>query len=119
MAKLTVRAIEAALPKAKPYKLTADTGLYIHVAISGEKRWIIKYVVDGKQREARLPKPYGNNGDGFMTLSDATAENARVQALARDGIDFQVQATEARAEAAAETKRKKALNASVRQMFDA
>lgn len=119
MAKLTVRAIEAARPKAKPYKLTADTGLYIRVAISGEKRWIIKYVVNGKQREARLPKPYGNSGEGFMTLSDATAENARVQALARDGIDFQVQAAEIKATAAAETKRKKALNASVRQMFDA
>jgi integrase len=118
MAKLTVRAIEAARPKAKPYKLTADTGLYIRVAISGEKRWIIKYVVDGKQREARLPKPYGNSGEGFMTLSDATAENARVQALARDGIDFQLQATEAKAAAAAEIKRKMALNSSVRQMFD-
>ena len=119
MAKLTVRAIEAARPKAKPYKLTVDTGLYIRVAISGEKRWIIKYVVDGNQREARLPKPYGNNGDGFMTLSDATAENARVQALARDGIDIQVLAAETKTAAAAETKRKKDLNASVRQMFDA
>lgn len=119
MARLTVRAIEAARPRAKPYKLAADTGLYIRVAISGEKRWIIKYVVDGKQREARLPKPYGSSGDGFMGLGEATSQNARIQALAREGIDFQAQAIAAKAEAAAEIERKKALNASVRQMFDA
>ncbi|MFZ3120359.1 MAG: Arm DNA-binding domain-containing protein, partial [Variovorax sp.] len=83
-----------------PYKLTVDTGLYIRVPISGDKRWIVKYVIDGKQREARLPKPYGNSGEGFMTLSAATAENARIQALARDGIDFQVQAAEAKEAAA-------------------
>ncbi|MGH8819991.1 MAG: Arm DNA-binding domain-containing protein, partial [Rhodoferax sp.] len=60
MAKLTVRAIETSRPRAKPYKLTVDTGLYVRVAVNGEKRWIIKYVVDGKQRESRLAKPYGN-----------------------------------------------------------
>lgn len=119
MAKLTVRAIDTARPRGKPYKLTVDTGLYIRVALDGEKRWLIKYVVDGKQREARLPKPYGNSGEGFMTLSAATAENARIQALARDGIDFQVQAAEAKDAAALETKRTKVLDASVQEMFDA
>ena len=119
MAKLTVRAIDAARPKAAPYKLTVDTGLYIRVSVSGEKRWIIKYVVDGKQREARLPKPYGNGGDGFMTLSDAVAENARVQALARDAIDFQVQAADVRAAHIAEAKRQDSLKANFCQMFEA
>lgn len=119
MAKLTVRAIDTARPRGKPYKLTVDTGLYIRVALDGEKRWLIKYVVDGKQREARLPKPYGNSGEGFMTLSAATAENARIQALARDGIDFQVQAAEAKDAAALEAKRTKVLHASVQEMFDA
>ena len=119
MAKLTVRAIDAARPRAAPYKLTVDTGLYIRVSVSGEKRWIIKYVVDGMQREARLPKPYGNSGEGFMTLSDAVAENARVQALARDAIDFQVQAADLRAAHIAEAKRQDALKANFRQMFEA
>lgn len=119
MAKLTVRAIEAAKPRTTAYKLTADTGLYIRVAVSGEKRWIIKYVVEGKQREARLPKPYGSSGEGFMTLGNATAENARIQALARAGIDFQVQATETKAVADADAKRMQALDADVKQMFDA
>ncbi|MBB3182233.1 hypothetical protein FHW64_006675 [Variovorax sp. Sphag1AA] len=95
MAKLTVRAIEAAKPRAKPYKLTVDTGLHLRVATNGEKRWLVKYVVDGKQREARLPKPYGNGGEGFMGLADAAAENARIQSLARSGIDFQQQAADA------------------------
>lgn len=95
MAKLTVRAIEAARPRATPYKLTVDTGLYIRVAANGEKRWLVKYVVDGKQREARLPKPYGSGGEGFMGLADATAENARIQSLARSGLDFQQQAADA------------------------
>lgn len=95
MAKLTVRAIEAAKARGKPYKLTVDTGLYIRIAANGEKRWLVKYVVDGKQREARLPKPYGSSGEGFMGVADAAAENARIQSLARSGIDFQQQAAEA------------------------
>ena len=95
MAKLTVKAIESARPKTAPYKLTVDTGLYIRVSTSGEKRWIVKYVLDGKQREARLPKPYGANGEGAMSLADALSENQRIQSLARAGVDFQQQALDA------------------------
>ncbi|VTU16562.1 Prophage CP4-57 integrase [Variovorax sp. SRS16] len=107
MAKLTVKAIESARPKAAPYKLTVDTGLYIRVSTSGEKRWVVKYVLDGKQREARLPKPYGANGAGVMSLADAVTENQRVQSLARAGIDFQEQATEALAQARAEAEQRR------------
>ncbi|RYH59603.1 MAG: site-specific integrase [Alcaligenaceae bacterium] len=95
MAKLTVRAIESAKPRSAPYKLTVDTGLYIRVPLSGDKRWIVKYVVAGKQREARLPKPYGANAVGAMSLADAIAENQRIQSLARAGVDFQEQASAA------------------------
>src|SRR4051794_38990403 len=95
MAKLTVKTIEAARPKESAYKLTVDTGLYIRVPISGDKRWIVKYVIDGKQREARLPKPYGANGPGLMSLADAVTENQRVQSLARAGVDFQEQDAQA------------------------
>jgi integrase len=135
MAKLTVKAIEAARPRAKPYKLTADTGLLIRVATDGEKRWIVKYVVDGKQREARLPKPYGTHTSvpgkskddppmetGFLSLADACAENARIQSLARSGIDFQVQAADAareRVEAKQKADRKAAAEKAALTPFNA
>lgn len=95
MARLTVRAIDAAKPRAKWYTLTVDRGLYLRVSPFGEKVWVVRYVVHSKQVQARLPKCYGQTGDSFMTLAQAGAENARIQALARDGIDFQQQRTEA------------------------
>ncbi len=117
MAKLTVRALDAAKPKAKPYKLTADKGLYLRVATDGEKRWLVKYTVDGKQREARLPKPYGN-GAGLMSLADAVIENVRIQSMAREGLDFQVERERAKAlEQAAEALAKRK-NLTVRDLYD-
>jgi integrase len=96
MAKLTVRGIEALKPKTASYKVTVDRGLYLRVAPDGTKTWLLRYVVDGHQIQARLPRPYGSSGEGgHMSLAQATAENARIQALARDGIDFQVQRAEA------------------------
>jgi integrase len=90
MAKLTVRAIEAARPKLTAYRLTVDRGLYLRVAVDGVKTWHVRYVVSGSQIEARLPKPYGT-AEGYMSLADANAENARIQSLARDGTDFKKQ----------------------------
>ena len=128
MAKLTVRALDAAKPKDKPYKLTVDKGLYIRVAMNGEKRWIIRYVVDGKQIETRLPEPYGT-GAGFKSLADATTENARVQALARGGVDFvakrqkdqaNAQAEELKADKAvkAAEKAESLLNLTIQDLYD-
>ncbi len=59
MAKLTYRAIESAKPKDVPCKLSVDTGLFIRVGKDGEKRWLVKYTVNGKQRDAWLPAPFG------------------------------------------------------------
>lgn len=96
MAKLTVRGIEALRPQATGYKVTVDRGLYLRVAPDGAKTWLIRYVVAARQVQARLPRPYGASGDdGLMSLAQALAENARIQALAREGIDFQVQRAEA------------------------
>lgn len=117
MARLTVRALDAAKPKDRPYKLTVDTGLYIRVATNGEKRWLVKYVIDGKQREMRLPAPYGN-GDGFMSLAQAVAENARIQALARDAIDVQVQKEQERLKAEQTEKAERLQNLTVKDLFD-
>lgn len=96
MKALTVKSIDAAKPKEAEYKLTVDRGLYIRVAPNGVKTWLVRYVVDGKQKQFRLPKPYGTSGDGFMSLSDARMLNASIQALAKTGIDYQDQQIEKR-----------------------
>lgn len=62
---LTAKAIEAAKPKDKPYKLTDGHGLYLHVMPTGLKAWRANYRVDGKQKTVtygRWPR---------LSLSDA------------------------------------------------
>jgi integrase len=93
MANVTVRQLDTAKPKIKPYKITVDRGLYLHVSTTGKKTWHIRYVIENKQRQIALPAQYGN-GEGYMSLAQAVTENARVQALARDGTDTQVQKAE-------------------------
>lgn len=123
MARLTVRAIDAAKPGTKWYTLTVDRGLYLRVSPFGEKVWVVRYVVAGKQVQARLAKHYGHTGDSFMTLAQAVAENAKIQALARDGLDFQQQRAELDRvrEQLAATARAASLAAgkSVEEMFEA
>jgi len=93
MANVTVRQLDTAKPKIKPYKITVDRGLYLHVSTTGKKTWHIRYVIENKQRQIALPAQYGN-GEGYMSLAQAVTENAGVQALARDGTDTQVQKAE-------------------------
>lgn len=50
MAGLTVKAVEAAKPKDKPYKLADGEGLYLYVAPTGGKSWRANYVEHGKQK---------------------------------------------------------------------
>lgn len=91
---LTIKEIEAAKPSNAEYKITVDRGLYIRVATNGVKTWLVRYVVGGRQKQYRLPKPYGTTGDGFMSLVEAKALNATIQALAKSGIDYQEQEAE-------------------------
>lgn len=93
---LTVKAIESAKSRDKEYKLTVDRGLYIRVSTSGIKTWLVRYVVDGVQKQYRLSKPFGTTGDGFMSLAEAKAFNATIQSLARDGVDYQAQQLESK-----------------------
>lgn len=119
MAKLTVRGIEALKPKDTAYKVTADRGLYLRVAPDGTKTWLVRYVVAGNQIQARLARPYGSSGtDGHMSLAQAVTENARIQSLAREGIDFQVQRAEAHRAAAEAKAAEVAANASFRTLFE-
>lgn len=47
---LTVRAIEAAKPQDKPYKLADGQGLYLYVSPAGGKSWRANYSAGGKQK---------------------------------------------------------------------
>lgn len=91
---LTVKEIESKKPIAKPYKFAVDRGIYIRVPTSGIKTWLVRYVVEGRQIDYALPKPYGLSGDGFMSLAEAKTLNATIQALAKKGIDYQDQQAE-------------------------
>ena len=90
----TVKEIESKKPNDKPYKFAVDRGLYIRVPINGIKTWLVRYVVEGRQIDYALPKPYGLSGDGFMSLADAKTLNATIQALAKTGIDYKDQQAE-------------------------
>ena len=131
MAKMTVQQVSALKPRDKPYKQNVDTGLQLRIATNGVKTWVIQYMVDGRQRELRLPKVYGITTDeGHLSLADARVEAAKIRAVARAGIDYQVQQENVRAEAekakenaaaanAASTELKKTERLTVQDMFDA
>jgi integrase len=115
--KLTVKQVAALGKKATAYKVAVDTGLLLRIAPSGIKSWIVTYTVKqqmdesgqpiesphyiGRQREYLLPKPWGEVTDGaHLSLADAKGEAANIRALAREGIDFQVQQSQLRQAAA-------------------
>jgi hypothetical protein len=47
---LTVKAIDNAKPKAKPYKLGDGGGLYLEVQPNGSKYWRMKYRMAGNEK---------------------------------------------------------------------
>lgn len=74
---LTVRQIEAAKPKDKPYKLADGLGLYLYVSPAGGKSWRANYSVAGKQQT----RTYGRWPD--MGLQDAR----KAHSAARETVD--------------------------------
>ena len=97
MGKLTVRGIENAKPKDKPYKLMDGDGLQLRVATDGDKTWLVRYIINGTERQYRLPKLYRDvGGAGFCSLQEARDEASRIRALARQGVDYQIQLEEDR-----------------------
>jgi len=67
---LTVRAIDAAKPREKSYKLTDGEGLYLFVSSAGGKSWRANYKRNGKQ----ATRTYGRWPD--MSLADARKAHA-------------------------------------------
>jgi integrase len=119
MGKLTVRAIESAKPKAEPYKLVDGNGLQLRVATDGAKSWLIRYMIDGSERQFRLPKEYkAEGGEGYCSLADARAESAKIRALARQGVDYQVKLEQDAKAAATVTAADAAKDLTVKDLFD-
>ena len=93
--------------------------MQLRIATNGVKTWIIQYVVNGKQREYRLSRPYGTNtDDGHLSLLDARNEAAKIRALARDGIDFQIQKEEAKVADTAKRAEADTENLTTQNLFD-
>lgn len=87
---LTVRAVEAARPKEKGYKLADDRGLYLYVTPAGGKSWRANFTKDGKQGT----KTYGRWP--AMSLPDARKAHsgAREQPAQQVTPSFEVVARE-------------------------
>lgn len=89
MGNLTVKQIENAKPREKPFKLIDGDGLQLRIASDGIKSWLVRYMFDGKERQYRLPELYGD-GEGRIGLKQAREESTLIRSLARKGIDIQV-----------------------------
>lgn len=70
---LTVRQIEAAKPKDKPYKLADEKGLYLFISPAGGKSWRANYTADKKQKT----RTYGRWP--AMTLADARKAHSAIR----------------------------------------
>jgi integrase len=80
---LTVKAIDAAKPREKPYKLSDGEGLYLFVSLSGAKSWRANYTARDKAqgKPKQQTRTYGRYPG--MSLADARRAHQR----ARDGVD--------------------------------
>ncbi len=78
---LTDRAIKAAKPKEKAYKLSDEKGLYLQVNNSGSKLFNLKYRFHGKEKKLSL----GVYPDVSLQKAREMRDNAR--SLLADGID--------------------------------
>lgn len=88
MSNLTDRAIKAAKPKAKPYKLSDGLGMYLLVNPAGSKLWRFKYRYghreDGKGRKEQT-LAFGTYPQ--VSLADARAKRAEARQLLQDGVN--------------------------------
>lgn len=53
---LTIKQIDAAKPKDRPYRLLDSNGLYLYVPVSGKKVWQLRYKIDGKEKVLTVGK---------------------------------------------------------------
>lgn len=87
---LTTVAIRNAKPKANPYKLTDEKGLFLLVQPSGGLLWRFKYRVDGSDADGnpkRVEKKLGLGTFPDVGLKDARELRDQARALLAKGID--------------------------------
>lgn len=53
---LTIKQIDAAKPKDKPYRVLDSNGLYLYVPVTGKKVWQLRYKLDGKEKVLTVGK---------------------------------------------------------------
>lgn len=53
---LTIKQIDAAKPKDKPYRMLDSNGLYLYVPVTGKKVWQLRYKLDGKEKVLTVGK---------------------------------------------------------------
>lgn len=92
---LTAIAINAAKPKAKPYKLTDERGLYLLVTPTGGRLWRMNYRFSGKQKTIA----FGNYPDLSLAKARDLLAAAR-EALAEGKDPLEVRRQDARVEQA-------------------
>ncbi|MBO1111824.1 tyrosine-type recombinase/integrase [Bordetella petrii] len=77
---LTALAVEKARPKEVAYNLASGNGLYLCVAISGSKSWMVRYrLLDGRQRTIVI------GAYPMMSLADAKIRAEEIHLAARTG----------------------------------
>lgn len=78
---LTVKQIEAAKPKERPYRLLDSNGLYLYVPVSGKKVWQMRYKIDGKEKVLTVGKY------PLMSLQEARDKAWSARKEVSDGVD--------------------------------
>lgn len=78
---LTVKQIEAAKPKVKPYRLLDSNGLYLYIPASGKKVWQLRFKLDGKEKILTVGKY------PLVSLQEARDKAYKARKDVADGID--------------------------------
>lgn len=120
MADLTVLQIDAIKVGSIYKKYPVSKGLYVGVASNGEKGFVIRYSVDGTQRDYRLPKPFGKKSSPAHTsLAEARELAGEIRALGKQGIDYQVKKAQEHTAALASAEAQHANNLTLDDLYKA
>lgn len=119
MTRMTVRELSTLKPQSRAYVVRVEQGLYLRVATDGIKRWLVRFTVNGKQRDARLPEAYSlSSVEGGVTLAEARQRKEEILALARKGIDFRDKEEDERKAKAKSLAKEKADGLTVSNLFE-
>ena len=79
---LTDKAVRAAAPREKAYKLADSRGLHLHISVSGHKSWRYKYRFNKKERLLTL------GAYPEVSLADAREKRDEAKKILRGGRDL-------------------------------